>query len=74
MIGAVQSPVVLVITEARSGADWPEARRVVNPGGFFREPIPRAAGGRADLAGSIHGIVARSLAPRRRGGLGRERP
>lgn len=74
MIGAVQSAVVLVITAARSDENWPEARRVFNPGGFFRELSRRAAGGRADLTGSVHGIVGRNLAPRRRGDFGGARP
>ena len=74
MIGAVQSAVVLVITAARSDENWPEARRVLNPGGFFRELSRRAAAGRADLTGSVHGIVGRNLAPRRRGVFGGTRP
>lgn len=68
MIGAVRSTVVLVIAAARSADDWPEERRVYNPGGFFRALARRVAGGHADLRGSIHGIVARNLAPRARPG------
>ena len=64
MIGAASSAVVLVVTAARSADEWPEERRVYNPGGFFRALSRRVAGGRADLRGSIHGIVARNLAPR----------
>ena len=74
MIGAVHSAIVLVITAARSAEDWPEERRVRNPRGFFRELSRRAAGGRADLLGSVHGIVARNLAPRRGGDFARGRP
>ena len=74
MIGAVHCAIVLVITAARSAEDWPEERRVRNPGGFFRELSRRAAGGRADLLGSVHGIVARNLAPRRGGNSGRGLP
>ena len=74
MISAVTSAVVLVVTATRSADDWPEERRVYNPGGFFRALSRRAAGGHADLRGSIHGIVARNLAPRRGGDFGRGRP
>ena len=73
MIGAATSAVVLVVTAARSADDWPEERRVYNPGGFFRELSRRVAGGRADLRGSIHGIVARNLAPRNDRALARQR-
>lgn len=74
MIGAARSSVVLVITAARSAEDWPEDRRVYNPGGFFRALSRRVARGSADLRGSVHGIVARNLAPRRTGDFARGRP
>ena len=74
VIGAARAAVVLVITAARSDDDWPEERRVYNPGGFFRALSRRVAGGNADLRGSVHGIVARNLAPRRTGDFGRSRP
>ena len=65
MIGPVLSAVVFVITATRSDPTWPEERRVHTPGGFFRSLTRLAAGGRADLAASIHGIVERNLDPRR---------
>ena len=67
MIGPALSAVVFVITAARNDPTWPEDRRVHTPGGFFRSLSRLAAGGRADLAASIHGIVERNLAPRRDG-------
>lgn len=64
-IGTARSSIVLIIAAARSADDWPRERAVYNPGGFFRALCRRVAAGSADLRGSVHGIVARNLAPRR---------
>lgn len=64
LIGAGRSAIVLVITAARSAESWPEARRVHNPGGFFRALCRLVHAGEADLRASIHGIVAHHLEPR----------